>query len=59
MISDELIDRTVFMLKENPWILNASAVLLVLVVVLVGFGMWKSKEEDAKPVKKKSVKKSN
>merc|ERR1712071_386675 len=56
---DELIDRTVFMLKENPWILNASAVLLVLVVVLVGFGMWKSKEEDAKPVKKKSVKKSN
>jgi len=55
---DELVDRTVFTLKENPWIIPASGMVLVIILLLVGFSTWKSKKED-KPVKKKNIKKSN
>lgn len=55
---DELVDRTVFTLKENPWILPSSGVILVIVLLLVGFSTWKSKKE-GKQVKKKNIKKSN
>jgi len=55
---DELVDRTVFTLKENPWILPTSGVVLLMVLIIVGLSAWKSKTE-AKPVKKKNAKKSN
>ncbi|XP_046453419.1 uncharacterized protein LOC124201020 [Daphnia pulex] len=56
---DELVDRAVFTLKENPWILPAAGVTLLLILIAVGLNAWKS-SKTVKPTKtKKSVKKSN
>nr|CAH0107206.1 unnamed protein product [Daphnia galeata] len=56
---DELVDRAVFTLKENPWILPAAGVTLLLILIAVGLNTWKSSKV-VKPTKsKKSVKKSN
>nr|SVE86195.1 EOG090X0856 [Daphnia similis] len=56
---DELVDRAVFMLKENPLILPAAGIALILILMAVGFNAW-NKRKPEKPTKtKKSVKKSN
>ena len=59
-ISDELVDRAVFTLKENPLILPVGGISLLLIVILIGLNAWKNRKTE-KPVKttKKSVKKSN
>nr|CAG4649435.1 EOG090X0856 [Scapholeberis mucronata]SVE93690.1 EOG090X0856 [Scapholeberis mucronata] len=55
---DELVDRVVFTLKENPWILPAAGATLLLVVILVGMSWLKSSKPKKTTKSKKSVKKS-
>nr|SVE77676.1 EOG090X0856 [Daphnia lumholtzi] len=56
---DELVDRAVFMLKENPLILPAAGIALILILMAVGFNAWKSRKPEKPTKTKKNVKKSN
>ncbi|XP_057375493.1 thioredoxin domain-containing protein-like [Daphnia carinata] len=56
---DELVDRAVFMLKENPLILPGAGIALILILLAVGFNAWKSRKPEKPTKTKKSVKKSN
>nr|SVE75827.1 EOG090X0856 [Daphnia hispanica] len=56
---DELVDRAVFTLKENPWILPAAGMALILILVAVGVNAWKGRKPEKPTKTKKSVKKSN
>lgn len=58
--SDELVDRVVFTLKENPLILPVSGIAVLLIVVVIGLNALKGRKKPEKPTKtKKSVKKSD
>ncbi|KAK4008185.1 thioredoxin domain-containing protein [Daphnia magna] len=56
---DELVDRAVFMLKENPLLLPAAGIAFILILMAVGFNAWKSRKPEKPTKTKKSVKKSN
>ena len=59
LFSDELVDRAVFTLKENPWILPAAGFTLLLILIAVGLNTWKGSKVGKPTKSKKSVKKSN
>nr|CAG4641794.1 EOG090X0856 [Eurycercus lamellatus] len=60
---DELVDRVVFTLKENPLILPGAGVALILVLIAVALSAWKSgsrrSEKTTSSKTKKSAKKAN
>nr|CAG4647153.1 EOG090X0856 [Megafenestra aurita]SVE92462.1 EOG090X0856 [Megafenestra aurita] len=56
---DELVDRVVFTLRENPLILPAVGVTLILILIIFGLSAMKSKKTEKQTKTKKSVKKSN
>nr|CAG4637112.1 EOG090X0856 [Ceriodaphnia reticulata]SVE73008.1 EOG090X0856 [Ceriodaphnia reticulata] len=56
---DELVDRVVFTLRENPLILPVGGISLLLILILFGLNVWKSQKTEKPTKAKKSVKKSN
>ena len=58
--SDELVDRVVFTLKENPLILPVSGIAVLLIVIVIGLNALNGGKKPEKSAKtKKSVKKSD
>nr|CAG4634862.1 EOG090X0856 [Alona affinis] len=62
---DEVVDRVVFTLKENPWILPVAVVFIVVILILVALNSWRSsktkktKSSGKSSASKKTVKKTD